>query len=394
MRAKGEGSIYERPDGKYVAQVDAGINPETGRRRYLRRVRSSKRDASRALKELLREAGSPAARDGVTVADWCQEWVADCADRVRAGTLAARTAVGYESDVRNHIIPAIGHVRLDLLSPGHVQRMMTAMQASGLKPRTAAAARSALSAALSAAIADGLLTVNVARAVRPPPQARTDPSAFTDVELGKIADGCRVHRLGNAFMFAALTGLRTSELIGLRWADVDLDDGTYQVVEGLHRIGKTGADVLGIDPGLHASKPKNAGSGRRTPLSPAAVDVLRRQRKAQAAERLAAPTWSDTGRVFTTPIGTPLDADNVRKQWQQLLADVKVVVTSRQGRGRGLHELRRTFATRLRDQGVPLEDVQLLGRWSSSTTLLKHYAAVDDDRLRRAAGQADGGVTW
>jgi hypothetical protein len=124
---------------------------------------------------------------------------------------------------------------------------MTGMQAAGLSGRTAGAARGTLSSALSAAIADGLLQVNVARAVKAPPRPAPDPSAFSDVEMAKIAEGCRSHLLGPMFVFGALTGLRTSELIGLRWDDVDLEEGTYQVSEGLHRVGRTGADALGLD---------------------------------------------------------------------------------------------------------------------------------------------------
>ena len=193
-------------------------------------------------------------------------------------------------------------------------------------------------------------------------------------------------------MLSLLTGMRTSELIGLRWDDVDLDGVSYRIVEGLHRIGRSGAQALGIESGLVASKPKTAGSGEATPLSPAAVDVLRRQHRQQAAEQLAADSWGASGRVFTTPIGTPLDASNVRREFRQLLADVEVATRSRSGAGRGLHELRRTYATRLRDQEVPLEYVQRLGRWPSPTTLLRHYAAVDEQRLRDAAALSDQGL--
>jgi integrase len=272
--------------------------------------------------------------------------------------------------------------------------MMTGIQASGLSPRTAGAARGTLSAALSAAVADGLLTVNVARAARPPARPSTSPSAFTDDELDRIAVVCAQHRLGMLFLFAALTGLRTSELLGLEWEHVDLEEGRYQVVEGLHRIGATGAAAIGVEPGLLASHPKTVGSGDGTPMSPAAVDVLRRWKTAQAAERLAAPRWSDSGRVFTTATGTPLDPSNVRRQWRKVLAAAKVPAKSRGGAGRGLHELRRTFASRLRRAGVSLEEVQRLGRWSSPAMLLAHYRAVDEAHLRDAAGAGDAGVSW
>lgn len=394
MRAKGEGSIYQRGDGKWVAQVDAGVNLETGRRRYRRRVRGSKQGASRALTDLRREAGIPAAVEGITVGAWCDEFIRDCGDRVRAGAMAPRTAIGYESDVRNHIRPHLGDIRLDKLSPGHVARMMTAMQAAGFKARTAGAARGTLSAALSAAMADGLLERNVARAAKPPPRDPRNPSAFSEKELDAIVEAAHSHRLGNLFIFSVLTGLRTSEVIGLRWVDVDLDDASYQVVEGLHRIGSTGAKAIGIEPGLVASQPKTVGSGARTPMSPAAVAVLKRQRKQQVEERLASPGWVESGAVFATANGQQLDPSNVRKEWYRLLEGSGVSVKSASGAGRGLHELRRTFASRMRDLGVPLEEVQKLGRWASPQMLLSHYRAVDDQRLRTAVGQGDGDRSW
>jgi len=84
----------------------------------------------------------------------------------------------------------------------------------------------------------------------------------------------------------------------------------------------------------------------------------------------------------------PLEPPNLNHAWQKLLEQAEVEYHTDDGRGRGLHELRRTFATRLRDRGVPLEDVQRLGRWSSPQVLLQLYAATDEDRLRAAADEA------
>jgi integrase len=392
MRGQGEGSVYQLTDGRWMAQVDAGRYPN-GRRRFLRKTANSKRDATRLLSDLKRDAGIPAARDRITVAIWCGEWLNDVRAKVAAGQMAPKTAVGYESDVRRHIVPAVGQVRLDQLAPGHVDRMMTGMQAAGLSPRTAASARATLSSALSAAVADGLINGNPARAAKPPAKLRRHPSTFSDAELDAIVEQCRTARLGPAFMVDATTGLRTSELIGLSWGDVDLVEGTYRVTEGLHRIGRVGAAAAGVEPGLVASKPKTAASGDLTPLSKEAVEWLRRWRKTQAADRLAAgERWVESGRVFTTPHGTPVDPANLRKDWIELLAAAGVADVTADGRGRGLHELRRTFATRLRAAGVPLEDVMRLGRWASPTTLLAHYAGVDEDRLRAAADAAGAGI--
>ncbi len=110
---------------------------------------------------------------------------------------------------------------------------------------------------------------------------------------------------------------------------------------------------------------------------------------AQAAERLACPqpwlTEPEATHVFASLVGTALHPSNVSRAWRRVLERAEVAHRTPDGRARGMHELRRTFATRLRDRGVPLEDVQRLGRWASSKMLLEVYSASDDGRLRRAA---------
>ncbi|MGH2760449.1 MAG: tyrosine-type recombinase/integrase [Actinomycetota bacterium] len=120
--------------------------------------------------------------------------------------------------------------------------------------------------------------------------------------------------------------------------------------------------------------------------------LLNEHHAKQSAERLRCPQpWpempADTY-VFTTLIGTPLHPSNVSRAWRRILDRAGVPHRTPDGRPRGMHELRRTFATRLRDRGVPVEDVQRLGRWASSKMLLEVYSASDGDRLRSAAEAA------
>jgi integrase len=232
-----------------------------------------------------------------------------------------------------------------------------------------------------------LVDRNVAMLADAPRVSPRRPSTFTPEETARILAQLPHVRLGRMFLFVALTGLRASEARGLRWADVDLDAGTYTVVKGLHRVGAAGARVAPV--GIVESHPKTDGSGETTPMSPAAAEVLREHRLDQHRERLAAPVWHDRGYVFTNKIGGALEPTTVRRVWIKVLADAGVTYRPDPARpGRGLHELRRTFATRLRDAGIPLEDVQALGRWSSSQVLLASYAGTSDVRLRAAAQAA------
>lgn len=323
----------------------------------------------------------------LTVADWLTTWLERQAARARAGNLAPKSLAGRESDIRLHLTPALGDTPLADVTVSQVEQLLDDLAAAG-KPGAARSVRLTLSAAYTAAERDGLVTRNPARIAAPPKGRPRRISAFTPDELAKIAGACRTHEHGPLYLLAVYTGMRSSELVGLRWDDVDLDAGVYTVRQGLHRVPRRTAALLGTASTSVTGDPKSPASARTTPLAPAAVDLLRRHRTAQTTVRLAARRWLDTGHVFTTPIGTPVDARNVARAFTDLLNAADIPTHSPDGHGRGLHELRRTFVDRLRRAGVHLEDVQGLGRWASPHVLLQHYAAAGDDRLRDAAAAA------
>lgn len=158
--------------------------------------------------------------------------------------------------------------------------------------------------------------------------------------------------------------------------------------EGVHQISRIAERVTGAT-GLVTSRPKTDASGNELPLSRQAVELLRQHKRRQARERLRCPiAWpnepEDT-HIFASVVGTALHPSNVSRAWWRILERADVTHRTGDGRARGMHELRRTFATRLRDRGVPIEDVRRLGRWASSQMLLEVYSASDDERLRRAA---------
>jgi integrase len=344
--------------------------------------------------EALDPQPTPPAPEALTVAGWLERWTAEIlVPRAAAGGMSPRTFGGYESHVRVWLAPHLGDVVLVDLAVAHVEDLMFAVQAAGNTASTARRVRATLSAALTAAMRRELVLRNVAQlAELPKLSQRRRPSAFTDEELGRILLACREHLLGALFHVSILTGLRASELRGLKWADLDLDAGEYTVVAGRHRITRQTQQLLGL-PAVTEYKPKTDGSAETTPLSPAAVEVFREHRAALLRRQLAAgPRWIATDHVFTTERGGGLDPSTVENAWADVLTAADVPAKTPEGVTRGLHEARRTFATRLRRAGIPIEEVQRLGRWASPQVLLEHYSAIDDDRLRSAAAAAADGL--
>lgn len=322
-------------------------------------------------------------RATLTVADWAARWKRQVAARVRAGTLAPRTGEGYERELRNHVVPDLGHLLLADLRVGDVDTWVTGKLEAGYSRASVKQYRAVLSALLTAAQRAGLVDTNVAQASEPPPpkQDADDPSTFTPDEVDRLAAAARDHRMGIVVLLGLATGLRSSELAGLKWDAVDLDGGTLQVVETRKRIAATAEGVAPT--GVVQDRPKNRGSRRTIPLADSTVGLLRRHKAAQAQEALAAERWAGNGHVITSSAGTPVEPRQIGRALGEIMdaADVE-------RDGQVVHELRRTWATRLRDAGVPLEDVMRLGGWSTPDVLLRLYAGRPSARLAAAADVA------
>jgi integrase len=388
-RASGEGTLHYRESrGLWEARLPSSVDPN--RRPVYGKTQAEAREK---LRQAIRDAesGLVTVTGSSRLGDYLDEWLKVVGARVQTGTIAASTAVGYEKNVRLYLKPHLGRIPLRKLRPAHIEELFGAMLADGMSPATCKNARTALSSALSDAQRDDLVARNVAQLVPPPKDKHRTPSAFSREEFARIRQVCERVAWGLLFLFIAYTGLRRSEILGLRWGDVDLEAGILQVVQSINYVPKVAEGVVGAR-GLVTGDPKTDQSGEPMPLSPQAVELLRRQRREQTEARLASPTdWpqppEDT-HIFATSLGTPLQPSRVSNRWKEVLAEAGIPDRTRDGRPRGMHELRRTFATRLRDRGVPLEDVQRLGRWASPHVLLGIYAESDEDRLRRAATAA------
>lgn len=386
-RAPDEGTLtYDEQRGLWIGRLPRSVDPKR-RAVYAKTQGEARKKLHRARREA--EKGlRPMLTGGSRLGDYLNHWLSVVAARVQTGALAATTAVGYGRSVRLYLKPHLGRIPLRDLRPADVEAMFGKMLANGLAPATCKNARTALSKALSDAMRDEYIDRNVARLVLPPKDHKRSPSVFSREEFRRIREACEQLSWGLVYLVIAYTGLRRSEVLGLRWRDIDLDAGTLEVDETSHYIPKIAERVIGTT-GLVTGRPKTEGSGEPVPLSPQVVALLRRQKLEQAEARLACPVeWpnpSEDTHVFTTSLGEPLQPSRESTRWKEILAAAEVKDTTKDGRPRGMHELRRTFATRLRDRGVPLEDAQRLGRWATPTVLLGIYSASDDGRLRRAA---------
>ena len=350
-RTSGEGGLY-RDGNLWIGSVDLGRGPD-GRRRRAKVKARTQREARAKLAELRRRVddGLPIGDQRTTVADYLADWVEH---RLPASVKSPNTVDSLRWAVHRHLVPALGARRLRDLTADDVEDMLRERAAAGMSGSSLRRIHSTLTRALRAAERRGLVTRNVAALVDTPAGPETRARSLTVEQAGSLLAAARGHRLEAAWVTGLMAGLRPGELLGLAWSDVDLDAARLHVSRSLKRQRD----------GLLIGEPKTAASRRTLDLPAPVVAALRTHKARQAGEHLAAGVaWVDTGLVFTTTIGTPIDPSNLRREFGK--------VTAAAGLGHWHpHELRHSAASILSAAGVPIEVVaDVLGHRGARTTM-------------------------
>lgn len=353
-RSNGEGSLYQRKDGRWCASVRF-VDPVTGER--VRRVfyGATKTAARQKMREARKriEAGAPVKDSTATVAAWLAEWRVTA---LEASGRAVSTKNVYATLSRQHLEPApFGLITLERLRPSDIDRLIIGLREKKLAASTIRQIYTVLRLALADAKRDGLIAHNVAEAVARPKVPKREARFLTSEEVARLLKSAGSSRYHDLLAFIAATGVRKSEALATTWADIDLKAGTYRV------------------PGT-----KSEAAKRTLHLSPALVAMLKDHRKRQAQERLRAGNqWRQTGLVFTTEFGTRVDARNALRAIESAAKKAGLD-------GVTVHTLRHSAATMLLENGVNLKAVSALLGHSEIGTTADLYGHVTDEQAKKA----------
>jgi integrase len=346
-RGRGEGSIYRRKDGRWVGQYEVG-----GKRRYVY-GKTRKEVASKLTKAVADgNEGLIFDSDHLTVAQYLDRWL----DSIR-GTVRESTWVRHEINVRVHLKPALGRVRLGKLNPLQVQSFYRCKLDQGLSAASVLKMHSTLSKSLKQAVRWRLVPLNVCMAVVLPRISKPEIQPLDAQQMKALLRAAQGTDLYALWVLMATTGVRVGEALGLKWDDVDLDARTLRVNRTVYR----GQTCL----------PKTDSSRRTIKLSTLATDALRQHPQ-------------QCGWVFPTSRGTTINVNNLRyRSWKQLLERAHLPSGTR------IHDLRHSAATLLLSKGVPIKVVsEMLGHSDVSITLAI-YAHVLPDMQDSAAEAMD-----
>lgn len=349
------------------------------RRRESRTVRGSLQEAKDLRARMLadRARGEYVGKSEQRVADYLESWLTWKESRV-----SGRTLNRYASLLRSSVIPTLGHLRLQELTPQHLDEFYAnslksesgQRAGSKLSPTTVHHRHVALKMALKRAVELGIIVRNPADFTQPPRVSRPQMRVLDEAETSKLIgalEGTPAELVG---YLALMTGARLGELLALRWCDLDLAGQVMYVRQSLvENVDGRGA------PTWYSFKEPKSGKGRNVDLDVGTVARLKAHRKAQSEEKLRLGiAWTDLDLVITNAVGEPVRPSTASTHF-------RTVARAAGLDGLRFHDCRHTHATILLKTGVPPHVVsQRLGHASVAFTL-EVYSWVLPGQQRAAA---------
>ncbi len=272
-------------------------------------------------------------REKLTLREYADRWLDVAKHSVRPTTHAF-----YEYLLETHVLPSLGTSKLAAIQPSQVQNLYSNLLAKGLSAQTVHHVHTVLHTCIEQAVRWDLVPRNVVKLVDPPKVERKPAQYLSDEEQDALLDAAAGTRWEPLIVLGLATGMRIGELLGLKWSDLDLDQGTVRIERSLGRDGQ-----------FHDTK--TAAGRRELSLDSHTVTVLKAQRTNQIAERLTESEWEDQNLVFCTHQGRPLMQRNVLRAYHQLLEKAGLSK-------RPIHALRHTNASNWLRRGIHPKKVQ------------------------------------
>ena len=395
MRGKGEGALYRVPKDLtkplrfWEAKIELKRGPN-GERRRLPPIRSKSKALvierlEQAKADLKKRGDLPTKNE--TVEHWMTLWI----EHIAPKELAPATIRGYRTVINKHILPAIGHEKLDSITPAHIRRVHDAIIAKGLTSTYALNAHRVMSSCFATAERENRMSRNVAKITKAPRKSLLELEALTIEEAIHIVEvQAREENaeLGARWVASLLTGGRRGEMIGLERDRIDFGDestgrqGKLDLSWQLVRLKLTDTPGVPVVPtdfeyrhivgGLYFTRPKSNTSWRVIPL----VEPLR-----SILKRYVDATPPNAYGLVWAPNNYPLDPDQDSKAWHGVLKSAGITKYVR------LHDVRHTTVDMLYEAGVPEDLIMEIVGHSTRAMSRSYKSRGNQKRLGEAMNQ-------
>jgi integrase len=350
-RSAGEGTIYQREDGLWSAQITLPNGKrKTKYGKTQKAVREWLQEQVRAIKDQ-----NWIEADTVTVSAFIDRYMSD----VAAHTLRPKTIESYNSLIRMHIKPELGTVKLSRLRPDQLQKLYSTKLDSGLSTRTVQFIHSILHKTLDQALKWGLVARNVADLVDAPTVKKKAQVIYTSEQVKVFLDHAKGSRFFPMYCLACL-GLREGEILGVAIEDFDRKAHTLQIRQAVQYL---------IGKGLVLSEPKTEKGKRSVKLPDFIYDAL-----IEHCDHLE----RNQGLMFTTSNGTPFSPRNFFRDFKEQTESAGLPSTT-------FHSMRHFAISEMMSQGIAPSIVQAIVGHASPLLTLGVYTHISTSMQNEAA---------
>jgi integrase len=347
-----------RKGNRWYAVIYHGLDPVTGREQRTWHAAGTDRAAAEKLARKLaketvgRDDGNRSLTFGAYLT---QRWLP--AKKIE---LAPTTFHGYQRIVHLHVLPSLGTTKIRSLTPDHLEALYSRKltPTDGARPlsrKSVLEIHTVIRGALSDALVRGIINRNVASVAHRPTIRNVppvEPRAWEEGQLRTFLQAAAGHRLYPAFRLSAATGMRRSEVLGLKWSDIDWAKSRISVDRGLVSVGYE----------RQVTRCKTENSRRLVELDPTTLTMLASWRDWQEASNAwlggNVPEW-----LFPGEDGGATHPHAFSQAFERIARRAGLPATR-------LHDLRHTHASLLIKDGVPLKVVsERLGHAKASFTM-------------------------
>ena len=367
-RGHGEGSIYQRKDGRWVAVITVD---ETGKRKYY--YGDTRQEVQEKLKTALadQQRGTLVTARDQKLGDYMLGWL----EEKKMQKVKASTIVVYESIIRNHLLPGLGHISMQRLTPLHIHRFYLSLQRAGMSPQMLRQVHyRVLHPVLAHAVRYNVISTNVSTTEKdyfPKPEtfAHTALSPEQAQLLLKITREWQGtgHWIYPMLTLALLEGMRIGEITGLHWSDIDFKQGQLRIERTAYPVGGQ----------IIETAPKTDLSKRTLILHPMALAALQEQRRWLEEQQAPNPL----GLVFVRD-GKHARGEIIRSNLNYLLEMAGIPHIR-------FHDLRHSTASILHSLGVDMKDIQVILGHSTIKLTSDVYTTVSLETQREAMSKWD-----
>lgn len=381
-RANGEGCIYKKKvdsNGKctlWGANIMIGYKAD-GKKKIKTIYGKTQKEVKDKLedykKELLLNTYN-VDYDNITLADYYYTWLMD-----KKPSYKATSFKDYETIYRLYIKGRpIGKARLKKLSQTDLKRQYRDLMNEGITPQTIHRINTKLKACLNTAIREEVIIKNPCSLVELPKITKIKKrEVLTAEEQASFIEAIQGHKLELLYIVALATGMRLGEILGLKWKYIDFTNNTIEVYNTIQRI-FVFDDNMKKKLKTIEQTPKTENGTRVIPLPVSLIPKLKEHRKRQLENKLKyGQSYNISDYVFTDEMGRIIDNKKPNRNLQSILKTLGIEPIK-------FHGLRKTYATRLFENGVPPKTVQTLLGHADIQTTLNIYTEVMDTEKQKA----------